>query len=322
VSRLEILPFADEHVDNAAKLLAARHARHRTAEPLLPARFEEPSAAQDELEEAWRREHASGAAACRGGSLVGYLVGAPREDSVWGANVWVEHSGHAVEEAETARDLYAHTASRWLEEGRTRHYVLLPAADLSLVEAWYRLSFGQQHAHGLREVADDVDVVVPDGFEIRGPDAGEIEALIDLDLALPDHQRRAPVFSTVPPPTRDASRAEWASTLADDEETILIGAREGRPVACWAVVPLERSREHRGLMRPEGASFLGFAVTLPEARGSGIGVALTNASLALSAEQGYTTMATDWRVTNLLASRFWPQRGFRTTFVRLYRSIP
>jgi hypothetical protein len=27
-------------------------------------------------------------------------------------------------------------------------------------------------------------------------------------------------------------------------------------------------------------------------------------------------------VTNLLASRFWPRRGFRTTFLRLYRSIP
>src|SRR5439155_9443321 len=137
-----------------------------------------------------------------------------------------------------------------------------------------------------------------------------------------DYQRRAPVFSMMSPPTRDESRAEWASTLAGDEETILIGAREGRPGACWAVVPLERSREHRGLMRPEGSAFLGFAVTLPEARGSGIGVALTNASLASAAQQGYATMATDWRVTNLLASRFWPRRGFRETFLRLYRSIP
>ena len=33
-------------------------------------------------------------------------------------------------------------------------------------------------------------------------------------------------------------------------------------------------------------------------------------------------MGTDWRVTNLLASRFWPRRGFRTTFLRLYRHIP
>jgi hypothetical protein len=33
-------------------------------------------------------------------------------------------------------------------------------------------------------------------------------------------------------------------------------------------------------------------------------------------------MVTDWRMTNMLASRFWPKRGFRVTFLRLYRSIP
>jgi hypothetical protein len=30
---------------------------------------------------------------------------------------------------------------------------------------------------------------------------------------------------------------------------------------------------------------------------------------------------TDWRVTNLLSSRFWAARGFRPTFVRLHRAV-
>jgi len=29
---------------------------------------------------------------------------------------------------------------------------------------------------------------------------------------------------------------------------------------------------------------------------------------------------TNWRVTNLLASRFWPARGFRPSYVRLHRA--
>jgi hypothetical protein len=33
-------------------------------------------------------------------------------------------------------------------------------------------------------------------------------------------------------------------------------------------------------------------------------------------------MVTAWRETNLLSSRFWPARGFRRSFLRLYRSIP
>ncbi len=79
---------------------------------------------------------------------------------------------------------------------------------------------------------------------------------------------------------------------------------------------------HAGLGRPDGAAFLGFAVTQPEVRGSGAGLALTDASFRWAREHGYEVMVTDWRATNLLSSRFWPSRGFRSTFLRLYRSIP
>ena len=50
--------------------------------------------------------------------------------------------------------------------------------------------------------------------------------------------------------------------------------------------------------------------------------ALAAHALAWAHEHGYPTMITDWRMTNLEASRFWPKRGFRETFLRLYRSIP
>ena len=76
------------------------------------------------------------------------------------------------------------------------------------------------------------------------------------------------------------------------------------------------------IARPEGAVLLSWAATRPDVRGSGAGVALTNAGFAWAREQGYTTMVTDWRETNLLASRFWRRRGFRRSFLRLYRSIP
>jgi hypothetical protein len=50
-------------------------------------------------------------------------------------------------------------------------------------------------------------------------------------------------------------------------------------------------------------------------------LALTAASFAWAKERGYPAMVTDWRVTNLLSSRFWPRRGFRTTFLRLHRYV-
>ena len=322
MARLELVPFSDEHLDDAAHLLAARHARHREVEPLLSTRFEDPADARKELERVSRLDGASGAAALREGRLVGYLVGARRSDALWGNNIWIEAPGHAAEDPEDVRDLYGLMAGRWVDEGRTRHSVLVPAWDRELLDAWFRLSFGQQHAHGVRKLTELKEVTLPDGFAIRSPDPDEIEDLIDIDLALPDHQRRSPVFGSPQPYTREDSRKEWLATLADGDEKILVGAYRGRAVACWAIVPTERSSENRGLLVPERSCFLGFAATLPEFRGSGIGVALTRAGFAWAAEAGYPAMTTDWRVTNLLSSRFWPKRGFRTSFLRLYRSIP
>jgi ribosomal protein S18 acetylase RimI-like enzyme len=317
---LDVAPFTDEQLEEASRLLAARQTRWRAAEPLLPERFEEPAAAREELEAAWRADGASGSAAFRAGRLVGYLIGAPRDPGIWGENIWIELAGHTVEEPEDARDLYAAAAARWVEDGRTRHYALIPNKG-PLVDAWFRLGFGQQQAYGAREVAAGTDVDIPDGFEIRPPTADDVDALIDVDLALPRHQRSSPVFSSRPLPADDEIRAEWAKTLASDEEKVLIGCQEGCPVACWGLLPAERSGLSP-LGRPERACYLAFAATLPDARGSGVGVALTQASVAWASGAGYEAMITDWRVTNLLASRFWPRRGFRPALLRLYRSIP
>jgi ribosomal protein S18 acetylase RimI-like enzyme len=316
---MEIAPFTPEYLDAAAGLLADRHRRHREAEPLLPDDVD----FRAEIAALLENEDSSGVVARRDGRLVGYLIGAPRRDPRWGDhNAWIELAGHAVEEAEDVRDLYGAAAGRWVEEGLMRHSALVPATNAELVDSWFRLGFGQQQAHGVREVPGESSAVVPDGFEIRPPDPADIEALIDVDLALPAHQQLSPVFSGVARTSREESRAEWLSTIAGTDEEVLIGYRDGKPVACWSITSIEHSEQHSGLARPQKACYLGFAVTLPEARGSGIGVALTEACFDRARELGYETMVTDWRVTNLLASRFWPRRGFRTTFLRLYRSIP
>ena len=40
-----------------------------------------------------------------------------------------------------------------------------------------------------------------------------------------------------------------------------------------------------------------------------------------SAQAGFPSIASDWRVTNLLSSRAWPALGFRDTFMRLHRAV-
>ena len=315
---LDLRPFADEHLDDAARLLASRHARHRAAEPLLPIAFEDPAAARAALEEAWSAEGASGAVALREGTVVGYLVGAPRAAS-WGPNVWVETAGHAVDEAETLRDLYGAAAGGWVDAGATRHYALVPAFDAELVDAWFRVSFGLQHTLGIQETPPPA---AADGrVTVREARLDDVDALLPLDL-LSTHQAGSPTFAQMPKSDPAEVRQELAGEIADPRTGLLVAEVDDRVVGCASAAPLEYSSLHGGLARADDACILGYAATLPEVRGSGAGLALTEGVFGWARGHGYPTVAVDWREANLLASRFWRGRGFRPTFLRLYRSIP
>ena len=312
MSGLEIQPFSEQHLADAAKLLEQRHRRHCEAEPLLAERAD----FRADVEALWRGEEASGAVGIRDGGVVGYLLGI-RKDARWGPNVWVDPAGHAAGEAEDVRDLYAAAASRWVDEGRTRHYVVAPASDEPLLDAWFRLSFGRQQALAIQEIPE---VEWPAG--VRLADEADLDAIVDIAPVLADHQDQSPVFGKVPRESEEELRAEIAEDLVNAELGNLLAELDGRVVGFLQIAPTELSSMHAGLARIAGAAFLAYAATRPEVRGLGTGVAMTNAGFAWAREQGYGTMVTDWRETNLLASRFWPKRGFRRTFLRLYRSIP
>ena len=314
---LEIQPFTEEHLDDAARLLEARHSGHRAAEPLLPEKID----FRAELDSLGSSDDASGVVALKGGRLVGYLLGVRRDDGIWGPNVWIELAGHAAVEPEIVRDLYAAAAGNWVEDGRHRHYVLVPASDADLVNAWFRLSFGAQHAAGIQETPEALNSA-PSRVEVRPARADDVDAAVALDWVLPQHQERSPVFSAGPQWSEEELRKEFLEDIANPEIGLFIAELAGKPVGLLAMVSAEKSSMHSSLARPERAALLAFAATLPEARGSGAGLALTNAGLAWAREQGYPVVVTDWRETNLLSSRFWPKRGFRRTFLRLYRSIP
>ena len=317
MSPLELRSFAEDHLDAAAELLAARHRHHRATEPLLSERFEDASATRDEVASLWAQDDVSGGVLLRDGDVAGFLLGTRREDQNWGANIWIEAAGYAVAEAELIRDLYAFCSQRWVDEGRTRHYALVPALD-DQVDAWFRLSFGAQQAHGIKKIDQQP---WPPGA--RRAEPGDIEALMEIVPLIAEHHGRAPVFSGVDwDEDADELRTMLAAEIADDELGELVYERDGRVVAHFELVSAEKGSMHRSLAQPDRAALLGFAASLPGVRGSGAGVALTEAASAWAHEQGYATMVTDWRETNLLSSRFWPARGFRRSFLRLYRSIP
>jgi GNAT superfamily N-acetyltransferase len=319
MARLEVRPFHEGFVPAAGRLLAQRHRRHRAAMPLLSPRYTDVSEATGQVAEAWKADDASGAVALREGTVVGYLIG-QRKSELWGPNVWVESAGHAVIDAEVARDLYAFAAQRWYDEGRTAHYVLVPAQDAALVDAWFRLGFGQQQAHGIQPVPS-IAPAPPVHLTIRHAARSDIPVLARLDLALPEHQHRSPVFSAGHVPTPAEAVAEWEEDFDNPAFANFVAEVGGEVVGGANACALELSSSHRGPARPDNAGFLGFAAVLPHARGAGAGRALGEAVIRWCVETGFDSVVTDWRTTNLTASRAWTALGFRPSFLRLHRLL-
>jgi GNAT superfamily N-acetyltransferase len=307
VAGIEIVTFADEHVDGAARLLAERHERHRAAEPLLPA--------IEDFRPHVEAARGDGVAALRGGELVGYLLAEPSDDPTFGVHVWLDRASHAARNPKLIRDLYAAAADPWVEEGHTRHYVVVPALD-EVAAVWFALGFGQQQAHGIR-ASGASPPAAPAGLTISRGGVELLDAMTPLASLIWTHQSLSPVFSGVPLPSSAELRRDWEEALRDPEVAYFLAERHGRAVGHALTYPA-RAR----LGTPPLTLDLAVVATMPEERRTGVGVALVEHVLGWARAEGYDAVVADWRVTNLLSSRFFPRRGFRPIFLRLYRSIP
>jgi GNAT superfamily N-acetyltransferase len=304
----ELRPLSDADPAALAALLGARHGRHRAAEPLLA-----PADAAAEIDDLLGRQRLSGVVAVDGGEVVGYLAGELRENRVWGTHAWVAHGAHAAAGPELMRDLYAAAAPAWIEAGARLHLALVPATG-DQMDPWYRLGFGQMQVEGIRQSGAQPRPL-PDGLTVRIavredlPRVGEEHGMLVWE-----HQQRAATFTGAQPPDREAVVANWLETFDEEVETLFVAERGGELLGSTLY-----GRPPHAFGIPNDTVWLEFAAVLPRARGQGVGRGLAEASFVWAREAGYGTIITDWRAANLLASRFWPARGFRPAFHRMHR---
>ena len=243
-----------------------------------------------------------------------------------GVNLWIATIGFAscaASETENLRDLYAVIAERW---DAARFSVAVPTSDEGLIDQWFRLAFGCQFMWGVRETAGATDAGVPLHADagvhlrrIRPSTPDDLEAIAEFDEILSMLQVRSPSYSGRVVQSRDEVREDW-SDLWDEPETYthFVAELDERIVGH---ILLYRRPEGDLRVPPDNID-LAQAATLDDVRGSGVGLALTHHVLTWAHEQGFRSMTADWRSVNLLSSRFWPRRGFRPQYLRLYRAVP
>jgi ribosomal protein S18 acetylase RimI-like enzyme len=223
------------------------------------------------------------------------------DNAYWGRHVFLEGSGTAEE----IRGAYARESADW----PPLHFAIAEATPEAL-DPWYRLGFFQMHAYGVRESGGE-RLTAP-GVTIRRAGPEEIETALRIDRLIAEAQAVSPSYSAVAA-EESPDRASWEETLAAAETAYFVADDETGAVGHTTLYPDPTDTQ---------ALHLASTAVVPAARSRGIGVALTTHALAYTAEQGYPRLRTNWRVTNLAASRFWPARGFEQTHIRLARRLP
>jgi len=309
VNRARIEPFSKAHLPGAALALAARHARHRAALPLV-AEGDALARLQAFLDDG----ETSGAAAVVDDRVAAFVVARVMTHALFGRCAWVAHAGHAAEDGELLREVYAAAAEAWVQAGAERHYVFVPAFAEALAP-WYRLGFGHMHVEALRPVAIQ-PYAAPQGIRLRLGTRADLEIAEEIDFEIFAIQTRSPSFARLPL-DREARRQEWFEVdLKEEGLRYLVAEEKGQWVGHTIIF-----RPEPVLGVPSDAAYLASTAVREDERGRGIGAALVAEILRLAAEAGYRSVFTNWRMTNLSASRFWPGQGFQPIYHRLHRAL-
>ena len=247
---LEVRPFGEEDLAAAAVLLADRHRRHRAAEPLLPAAYEEPDAAGAEIEALWRGDGDDGRR--RGSATDGSSATCSARPGTSRSGGRTAGSSRRATPPPRRRTSATSTPPS-PRRGWTRG---APGTSRSSPRAMRRSStpgFGCRSASS-RPTPSARWTPAPAG---RPGCAGRARATSthwsSWSRVLPAAQDRAPAFAfRLAPDDPDEVRADIEQEVANPDVGLLVAEAEGRIVGSFLVCPVEMSSSVRGPLPAPG----------------------------------------------------------------------
>ncbi|MBN1148103.1 MAG: GNAT family N-acetyltransferase [Anaerolineales bacterium] len=308
---VQIVPFREEHIEDAAVLVCKRYKALRRGAPLLPSRYERVDEILPRLRELVAE--GSGVVALRGRRLVGFLGAFVFSEFLGRRSVYSPEWGNAAEPGESRRiyeQMYAHLSAEWVADGCTQHLLTLLANDLQGLEGWFWLGFGLSGVDGLRSL-DAVDGAAAQ-VQVRRAGLEDLELATAFSQSLGRHMTSAPVFWFY-------EAEDYAVWLGKETNALWLAYRDGEALGCMGI--MEAYEEACTIIRDQGTASIVSAFTLEGARGGGVASALLNRSLEWARQQGYTRCAVDFEPMNVQAARFWT-RWFQPVCYSLMRNIP
>lgn len=309
----EIVPFSEDHVEDAASMVAARYRVERSLTPFLPPRFENPDALLLRLRNL--AQGAPGVAAKQDGTLVGFLLAylSPFRGVRTAYSPDFGHAADPVDRRDIYRGMYASLSRYWLAHGCFSHAVTLFAHEREAIDAWYSVGFGLTVIDALRDVGHG-DLALA-GVEIHRATPEDVDLITPLALALRRHLAAPPIFIPLIIEERRDDLMRW---LSESANALWVAFQDSDAVA---FLRLEPSGFDVLPTSEESTVSISGAFTKEAVRGQGLGMALLNQALNWARLAGYKHCSVDFESANIPSSRFWLGRGFEPVCHSLTRQV-
>lgn len=299
---MEILPFHEDHIPQAAALFIENFKLQRQAVPCLPERMTDQKLVEEMI--ARRMAACGGIALVEGERLLGYLgwyiSGSFRDTGRKGA--YVPEWGHAVapeRRASIYRLLYRKAAGLWTEAGCQVHAITLLAADRSAVDTWFWNGFGLTVVDALRSM-DPLCAPAPAGLSLVRAVPEDVGRISEIEAEHWRHYSGPPIYMAA---NHANTEAELQELLQDTRNTLWMALDDERVAAYVRFEPPDSV----AVADTEDTIWIKSAYTRPEYRGRGAMPALIDAGLHDYRQRGCTRCGVDFESFNPEAAAFWPR---------------
>jgi len=312
MKNIELKPFEEKHIEDAAKLFTERHRAERKHAKLLPPRHEEYHTIAPLLRDQVKK--ASGVAIIENGSLSGYLIAQMLQSWRGKRSVFVPFWAHSVagkNRKKNYQEMYTYLSTQWIANGCFTHLISVLAYDREIIDTLFWLGFGMAVIDTMRDVSDIQDPVAD--VEIRLATVNDLNIVVSLDHELAQYLEGPPIFMPMAIKRGREYHEKW---LSKPLHSLWLASYEGKIVSYMKMCPLDEDH----LITDEKTMWIQGAYTKEHLRGKGIGSALLKQALKCAHSQGYERCAVDFEAENVLAGAFW-LRYFEPTCFSMVRHI-
>ena len=329
MSRIEVRDFAGADLAPAAQLLSDRLARTDAPSPGSDFAPHDTDSCRKVLERLASEKYARGAIASASGAPIGFLFAqrnltAPDSALAYFSpafSVGSPLSGHAVaaghDPGVVYRELFAFLAADLVRDGFLDFGVGMLAAEREVADAWSALGFGRHFTLARRGV-EPLPAPPRADLEIREAAERDLPGVFELLAEQRRFHARAPMFLPDLRILREPQEAMTRAFLGQPRCPIFVAWRDGRALGMQLFAP--RSFVPWPL-RDDATVYLFQGVVRESERGSGVGAALLEHSLAWMRREGVRRCGLHFLSANPSGSVFWQRHGFRPAEHTLQRTV-